>query len=401
MPITVRHGPDLRLLGAGGLLAGYGDFQKWQVEQQQREAQLALQRQAQAEQSRRFNQGIFADQQRDLMRMQLGAYENERQRQHQFDLGEDRFQQQAALREAQFSQQQQLQDQRLQSNEDLQFQREEAAYQQSVADAQQRRMDWSTVQQRERANIEQSLLENDNHPHRDASQKAFVRRALTRKMHQLGPPNQPKPSVMDDTEVVTHPVTGKQMWMVRDRNGIPTPVEDQSQAEQFKLDLEREKAANKIESDRVKSDTDQKKAKMDLAERALEALIRTKKIMGPADPLTGKSEQVGEETVFPTDEEVNKYMGILARVGGAASDAINQTQQGLPPIPQQWQDWQAGMQPQVGPQPQAPPAQPPPQDAQVFTSKRTGKQYTLAGLQAAAAKAGIPLEQLKTQLQIQ
>jgi hypothetical protein len=366
MPITVKHGPNLQLVGAAGLLAGYGNFQKDEREYALKAAELA-------EQRRRTNAGIFSDQQR----LRSGAYENAVQRAFLADrdqfradtqrgMFDQRLQQQAAMREAQMAQQQQMLDQRLQSNEEIQEQRAEEAYQAKVNESLQQ-YDWEPVQQRELSRIDQALMGIESNPHYDDEQRASARRQLMRhKRAAVGYPKKPKHNPIQMFPAVDgttgQPLTDSRGNPIKGfQNGTRTDIfedpwiaaqakaEADERANQARAEADARKLQADTEREEIKRNAELEKAALDLAKDSMKSMMQPDKATGEIPQITPEAAQShlqAFDIMVAGFRERLRPGGTPPALQQAGAMPPSQQAAGLPPIPQDWLDMAGAGQPQ-------------------------------------------------------
>lgn len=402
MPIVVKHGPSMQLLGLNGLLAGHADFQKWQVEQQQKEAQLA-------EQARRTSAGIFADQQRLGQR----AYEFEAARFSERDMLNRQSQQrgwrdqwlaqQEQQRDAQRAgQQQALQQQRAMSQAELLEQRAQGEYDQSVAEALQD-FDWEPTQERELAKFDQGRIKIENNPHWDDAQKAdAMQQLMQHKRRTIGLPKKRKEKTVTFRNAVD--ANGQPIF---DAGGNPVRVfdngtrgeiyQDPTLEEQSKIRFQQEKAELDRQTKEIDARGKAMQTQMDIVAKAGQALITD--VVDAKGTVTGKK--------LPDAQQLIQYLQTVQAVGQAVGMSIQNTQQQGPIIgdpaaqaaPQQPQGWQGVNNPQrrdfpgdvSEPQPQQAPSR-------QYFSPRLKRQVTEQEVMETAQKHGISPEEVLKRL---
>jgi hypothetical protein len=428
MPITVRHGPDLRLVGAGGLLAGYGDFQKQQAEfelKQRIAAQNAANDRAQiAEAQRRTNAGIFGDQQR------LGAqmFENDRQRQHQFDLSADRFQQQAALSEFDLVKRQEMQQQQAMSQQQLAEQKAAEQYQTEVNKSLQE-FDWAPEQKREQSKINEARMRLKSRSDLDPEQVSSGLSQLDqRERSVVGTPRQRKENPIKLFPAVNG-ITGEPMTDSRGNplqgysNGSRTDIyedpwisatakaEADERAAAKQVEMERIQTENEVKAASVKADMDAKKAKISMVQDAIKALTTKEKVMGAPSGIDKKPQELGEKVNMPTAEQVVQYINMVEQVTAALTRSVDQTQQQSVPgfsavndptqmTPQQNAAFVEDQFQTGAPMGQQPAQQQAPQQPPVF-SARLKRNVTMAEIEATAQARGISPAEVMKRLGIQ
>jgi hypothetical protein len=437
MPITVRHGPDLRLVGAGGLLAGYGDFQKQQAEfelKQRIAAQNAANDRAQiAEAQRRTNAGIFGDQQR------LGAqmFENRAQRQHQFDLGEDRFMQQAALAEFGLEKQQVLQQQQAMSQQQLAEQKAAEQYQTEVNKSLQE-FDWAPEQKREQSKINEARMRLKSRSDLDPEQVSSGLSQLDqRERSVVGTPRQRKENPIKLFPAVNG-ITGEPMTDSRGNplqgysNGSRTDIyedpwisatakaEADERAAARQAEIDERRAQRELENDQRSAELDRQKQEIAAKKDALKAQMSV--IADASKALIVEEKNRMGDTVgkkLPDPQQLIQYLQTIQTVGQAIGMAVDQAPQaGAAVQPAQAQPGFSAvndptqMTPQQNaafvedqfqtgaPMGQQPAQQQAPQQPPVF-SARLKRNVTMAEIEATAQARGISPTEVMKRLGIQ
>jgi hypothetical protein len=367
MPIEVQHQPSFALVGTAAQAAGYGQYAQEQAARAQAQANFESQ-------NRRALLGMQMDQQARQQALAMSAYNQQAGRQHEMQMFAARDQQMAGRDAQMFDQQQQMA-----------MQNDERA--KELWDFQ-----WTAKQKSQIAelnNYEQAVRASPNLSPQEKEMALLELQGQRAGFRPMAIPKQKQTTVQEMIDgggvgLYTHPQTGQQVPVTLDRSGAMNFQDIPESAEM------------KMRADQVKSDMAAKQAKIKMVQQAITALTSE---VPSADGLGGTKK------VMPSQQQIAEYIRMVDAVTAASSMSVDAMQgSGMQPN-QEWQQWQSGMQgpqqpqPQMGPQPQQP-IQQQPQPPQVIQLP-SGKTASMKAIEEAAAKLGIPVEQLIAQMQRQ
>jgi hypothetical protein len=355
MPIEVQHQPSFGLVGTAAQTAGYGQYAQEQQARAQAQANFESQ-------NRRALLGMQMDQQSRQQALAMSAYNQQAGRQHEMQMFAARDQQMAGRDAQMFDQQQQMamqNDERAKELWDYQWTAKQKA------------------QISELNNYEQAVRAS---PNLSAAEKDLALMELQGQRAGFRPmaiPRQKQTSVQEQIDgggvgMYTHPQTGQQIPVTLDRSGALNFQDIPETQEQ------------KIKADQVKADMAAKQAKIKMVQQAIDALTSEVPIF---DGAGAERVQAGTKKVMPSQQQIAEYIRMVDAVTAASSMSVDATQQQVPMR-------------QSMPQQQAPTPQLPQQPPQVITLP-SGKQASMKAIEEAAAKLGIPVEQLIAQMQRQ